>query len=251
MDERTRQHLRDINRAFYEREAQAFASTREHPWPGWTRVLAAVPAEPLRVLDVGCGNGRLARFLSGPRKLEYRGIDTSRALVAAAAGQRSPAHPGDDVRFEVRAAEDPPPGPFDLVAVFGLLHHVPAFESRIALLASLGRRLAPDGRLAATFWRFGNDPRFEGRLRGFGGAVDAAQLERGDHLLLWGDGGRGGDEGAHETDEGPARYCHFCDEGELEQVVARLRQEGLAVVDRFRSDGRSGEFNEYLVWGRA
>jgi len=240
MDERTRQQLREVNRVFYERQAESFSSTREHPWPGWTRVLAGVPAEPLRVLDVGCGNGRLARFLGGSRKLRYLGIDTSRALVGVAREQLG----DDDVRFEVRAAEDPPEGPFDLVAVFGLMHHVPGFEQRADLLASLGRRLAPAGRLAATFWRFGNDPRFEGRLRDFGDDVDPAQLEAGDHLLLWG-------EGSDARGEPVARYCHFCDADEIERLIGRLRDEGLAPVDRFRSDGRSGEFNEYLVLGAA
>lgn len=234
MDETTRQQLIAINADFYERHAESFSSTRDHPWPGWKRVVAGQDREGvLRVLDVGCGNGRLASFLRSACTVDYVGVDTSRALVEVARSRFGTA------RFEVCDALDAPPGPFDLVAVFGLMHHVPGFEQRVEMLAALGGRLAPAGRLAVTFWRFGNDPRFEGRLRGFDESIDASELEPGDHRLLWGDGG-----------EEDARYCHFCDDAELERVVAALDTAGFDVVDRFLSDGRGGEFNQYLVWSR-
>jgi SAM-dependent methyltransferase len=198
------------------------------------RVLDAVNADPPSILDVGCGNGRLARFVLETRKADYLGIDTSAALVGAARTQTA----AQGARFEVRDVADAPDGPFDLVAVFGFMHHVPGFASRAELLETLGGRLTPGGRLATTFWRFGNDPRFEGRLRSLDGEVDARELEPGDHLLLWGDG------------EDTGRYCHFSDDDELERLVAHLEATGLTLADRFRSDGRSGEFNEYLVWTR-
>jgi SAM-dependent methyltransferase len=241
MDERTRLKLLAINREFYEREAEAFSATREDPWPGWVRVVEGVAAEPISVLDVGCGNGRLARFLERTRAARYVGVDTSPALIAIARARTR----ADGIRFELCDALASPPGPFDLVAVFGLMHHVPGFERRVGLLASLAGRLAPDGRLAATFWRFGADPRFASRSRGHprdgDASVDAGELERGDHLLAWG-------ELAPGQSEGPVRYCHFSDEAELERVAACLREADLELVDSFRSDGRSGELNDYRVW---
>ena len=100
MNEPTRQQLIAINYEFYTRYAESFSSTRDHPWPGWVRVLDGIDSEPLRVLDVGCGNGRLARFLQGARETRYVGIDTSAELIDFARKQTA----GDDVRFEVCSA---------------------------------------------------------------------------------------------------------------------------------------------------
>lgn len=268
MDEPTRSRLLALNRDFYEREAGSFSVTRDHPWPGWQRVLdALVPAATdgpgrgvagvgglerargagcVRVLDAGCGNGRLAHFLleRGPR-LHYVGIDASRALVAAARAAAPDTAAADAIAFEVvdliAEPDALPAGPFDLVAAFGLLHHVPGFETRIALLERLGARLAPRGRLAATFWRFGSETRFASRVQPWSClapplAPDA--LEPGDHLLRWGEA------------QDVVRYCHFADEREIARVVERLRGAGLVPLERFQSDGRSGSLNEYVVWGR-
>lgn len=239
MDEQTRQQLLAINREFYEREAEAFSATRGQPWPGWVRVVEGVAAEPMSVLDVGCGNGRLARFLGRTRAVRYVGVDTSAALIGIARARTR----AEGIRFELCDALASPPGPFDLVAVFGLMHHVPVFERRVELLVSLAARLAPAGRLAATFWRFGADPRFAFRSRDPDESVDLGELEPGDRLLTWGELGPGQTASA-------VRYCHFSDEAELERVADRLRRADLELVDSFRSDGRSGEFNDYRVWQR-
>jgi SAM-dependent methyltransferase len=252
VNEQTRGRLNAINRAFYDHSASEFGATRNHAWPGWERVLASLPSGKLRVLDVGCGNARLAAFLGehGAAPVDYLGVDSSAALLAAASGVDC-AHV--DAAFELRdllAPEfqlSPPPGPYDLIAVFGLLHHVPSFDARVALLHGLGVLLAPQGVLAVTLWRFAASDRFSNHLLdwhayndGISEPVDLGQLERGDHLVRWG------------ADDDVPRYCHDCDEAESEQLIAALRGDALApglhLGQRFRSDGRSGDLNDYLLF---
>ena len=82
MDPETRKRLLALNRDFYTREAEAFSATRNHPWPGWVRILDGLAPGALAVLDAGCGNGRLARFLL-ERALQQR---TGRSRAKQASG---------------------------------------------------------------------------------------------------------------------------------------------------------------------
>jgi len=247
----TRRALEDLNRRFYEAVGSEFDRTRDHPWPGWKRVAAlaadrrnaSTPAQAAyHVLDVGCGNGRfvfLLESLSGWRsRFDYLGIDASETLLAAAR-RRNPAP--ERVRFEHRdVIAEPldgtlPRGPFALVACFGLLHHVPGFAQRRALLARMLERVEPGGLLAVTLWRFADFERFRSRIVPWDESadpIDRAELEPGDHLLRWSDG------------DAPPRYCHFVDDSEEERLQAGLPA---TLVDRFDADGRESRLNRYLV----
>ena len=66
MDDATALALNAINLALYRDRAAEWSAVRTRPWRGFARVageLASLPGERLRVLDVGCGNGRFLRTL--------------------------------------------------------------------------------------------------------------------------------------------------------------------------------------------
>jgi SAM-dependent methyltransferase len=240
--------LNALNQAFYAAIAPEWSESRRHPWPGfervWSLARARLPAPRcLRVLDVGSGDGRFAAFLDARRPaaepFDYFGIDASERLLDHARSRAL----GGRVRFERGdfLRDDPalPAGPFDVIALFGVLHHVPAFERRRQLLADLGRRVAAGGLLAVTFWRLDRDSRFEKRVRSFAEynldasePIDEADLEPGDTLLAWGE-------------RAALRYCHFPDARETEALIAAPR---LRVLDRFGADGRGDALNEYVVF---
>lgn len=286
MDELTRRQLLTLSAEFYRAHAVDFdASRAHHPWPGWLRVFAALPPRtdwtrgdgdsdaysdadsdadnvdsdenaPLRVLDVGCGNARLAAFLderlpptaSDPARprLAYVGVDANAALLEAARARLPARMAGTVALIQQDFLSDPevgsalPTGPFDLVAVFGVLHHVPGRETRLALLKAARARLTPAGLLALAAWQFADRPRFRRRRAQWselppllGAPLDPARLEPGDHLLRFG-------EDPHK----PPRYCHQLSDAELDALPEAL---GLALVDDFRADGAEGDLNRYLV----
>jgi len=257
MNPDTRRRLHALNLAFYAEHAAEFDATREHPWPGWERVLEHLPGPPdsdpdapLRLLDVGCGNARLARFLGErlARPLDYVGVDASEALLAVAR-VRTAGISGARIRLVHRdfLADRPgtglPAGPFDAVVLFGVLHHVAGFDARAGLLAEAAARVVSGGVLAFTVWRFVESPRLRARIAPWGeearaGAepVAAGDLEAGDHLLRWG------------QQPGLLRYCHHTDSAELDRLVASV---GLTCLDRFLCDGRSHDLNEYVVLRKA
>ena len=104
-------------------------------------ILRAASSPAPRVLDVGCGEGWLARALV-PHGARTVGVDASPALVA-----RARELGGGDFHvldYDALCADrSRPGGAFDVIALnFALLA-----ESVTPLLASLGARLAPGGRI--------------------------------------------------------------------------------------------------------
>ncbi|MDP6981393.1 MAG: class I SAM-dependent methyltransferase [Myxococcota bacterium] len=250
MNAKTREQLIAINRRFYSEVAGDFDATRNDAWPGWARAIAhaePLPGQPLHVLDVGCGNGRLVDMLSESRGevFEYLGVDFSQALLERA---RSRCAARTQIRFEtcdvLAPGDDLPrrePG-FDLVALFGVLHHVPSAELRRALFERLLERLRPGGVLAVTAWQFGDRERFRARRvpvetfnAGASEPIDPAQLDSGDHLLRF--------AGAKAL-----RYCNHCSEAELHGLFADLP---LRWLDRYTADGKTADLNAYAVVQRA
>ena len=111
---------------------------------------------------------------------------------------------------------------------FGFMHHLPLFSQRVLLLQELVRRTKPGGSVVVAFWQFAADERLRAKARPVEGG------EGNDYLLGWQD----------RTDV--ARYCHFCDEDEIDllvQGVLPLAQEST----RFYADGRSRRLNRYVV----
>lgn len=237
MDPKTRAALGEINRIFYDAEAKVFSDTRDHPWPGWKRLLPRMRApRPLRVLDVGCGNARLAQFLKAEKlPCDYTGIDASQPLLELA---RMAAPAAQLLRLDLIQGSlgDLPSGPFDWITLFGVTHHIPGEAARRELLLDLSRRLAPGGHLVFTSWQFARDDRFARRSLSFEGhSIDPKQLEPGDQLLQWG------------SNPNSSRYCHDTSPSERGRLVAALP---LQLVDEYESDGRSNQLNHYTVLRR-
>ena len=270
MDEKTTERLVAINRTFYERFFSAFDETRTAPWPGWYRVLDHVqpkttsgpptveaaggeapsnephrdaigPMAPGhrsgRVLDLGCGNGRFARFLAAHSgsSWTYEGWDNNDGLLEKARKHTAPLASAAHFQRVDLLGNDWPPTQADLVVAFGLLHHVPGHEGRRRLLRRAVACLAPGGMLAVSFWQFAPDgePRVATAPWSEGG-IDPVVVEPGDYLVRWRRGGDG------------LRYCHHTPAREVDALLETGTSK-LTEIDRFNSDGASGDMNLYTV----
>jgi SAM-dependent methyltransferase len=99
---------------------------------------------PGRILDIGCGTGRMARRLVA-RGFEYTGVDASEKMVEAA--RNRPGGPG--IRFE-RAASHATPfgdGEFDACLTIGVYQYLIHGPQGPATVAEVRRLLKPSGRL--------------------------------------------------------------------------------------------------------
>src|SRR5262249_60382066 len=115
---------------------------------------AAAPAPArARVLEVGCGPGRLAIRLARQHGLDVTGLDLDPAMIQRA--RANAAHPGNgDQRWPSFLVGDVaalafPDRSFDLVVSTLSMHH---WADPAAGLAEIGRVLRPGGR--ALIWDF-------------------------------------------------------------------------------------------------
>jgi SAM-dependent methyltransferase len=237
MNDRTAQYLNALNAAFYARHAASFDDTRQSAWAGWERLTPHLKPG-MHVWDAGCGNGRFARFLADRlgTAFHYHGTDSSPDLLARARAALADM-PGVSFARHDLLTDPLPDAVFDLIALFGVLHHVPGAVRRAGLVRALADRLTPGGLLVFTSWRFDAYPRFRARIVPWA-AVDAGfplDLEPGDHLLDW----------QHEA--GTPRYCHAVDDAEHAALIAAS---GLTPIDGYRADGFDGALNQYAVLRR-
>lgn len=261
MDARTQRKLGELNRDFYQQNAAAFEAKRERPWQGWTRIFGAClerldGTRPLRVLDVGCGNGRLGEFLAGKwsRGMDYVGVDDCDALLQSARSRLAPTGPPPhETSVQFIAADLMAHAPadifarsghseFDLCCAFGLLHHIPGSEQRRALVEAIARATRPSGLLALSFWQFDAHERFRRRFREGCEAsrpseLNSADFGNGDHLVAWGDADA-------------VRYCHASSPDEISDHIADLRKLGFSVTADFESDGTERSLNRYVLLER-
>lgn len=257
MDEATRQMLLSVNKRFYDEYSDSFGASRQRPWPAWetllSETLGATSEEAredgqLRILDVGCGNGRfgvLAADRIGPQ-ISYLGLDQSLGLLA----QAQEALEGRVEQLRLQPMDLGNPGTaldelqqaFDIIGIFGVLHHLPGEAERRRLLTRLGRKLAPGGQLWASWWMLHHTERFDKKVVPWDRlgassppqmAPDPRRLEEGDTLLSW------------QRDGFGLRYLHFPPKAEIERLQSL---DGLRLVRSLASDGPTGRENLYLVW---
>lgn len=112
---------------------------------GEAALVELLPAAPGRMLDLGCGDGRLTALVLDrcPSLTEAVVVDASPPML-----ERVQARFGDDERVEVRRGDLNEPidelGAFDLVVSGFAIHHLEDSRKQ-ALLGEIARQLTPGG----------------------------------------------------------------------------------------------------------
>jgi SAM-dependent methyltransferase len=243
MDAEVAQRLIALNKAFYQKLASPFSATRSQLQAGVKRVLGEVP-EDANILDLGCGNGGVARELEQRWHTgKYVGVDFSEELLAIA--RKNVTSPRFKVQFiqgDLTASDWNLQSPFfidhfDFIFAFAVLHHVPSHKLRLDFLKQVRGLLASRGRFTLSNWQFLNSPKLKERIQPWEKiGVSDSQVDEGDYLLDWRSGGKG------------LRYVHHFDTAELEALA---EETDFRVVNEFLSDGKTGNLALYQIWAPA
>lgn len=139
------QHIRDDLQASYNAIAQDFSSTRKHAWPEFRYFSQFIP-KGAKVLDLGCGNGRLYEALK-KREIDYTGLDFSQELTTLAKKR----YPKQDFVVQDMTKLDLERR-FDVIISIAAFHHIPGKQSRVKTLKLIFDHLEDDGVLMLSVW---------------------------------------------------------------------------------------------------
>lgn len=240
MDKNVQGKLLEINQQFYDCFASSFSATRGRVQPGVHQFVNRMDQDS-SILDIGCGNGSLARALNS-RGFSgcYLGVDMSDDLVTKAEELLGIPSQGD---FEFRRVDlaDQDWGaslcatPYDWLVLFAVLHHLPGADFRTRTIKAFAELVSPQSLVAISVWQWQNSPRLRKRVLPWSTVGLAPEdLDEGDVLLDWRAGETIG-----------LRYVHTFSEASL---TALAEGAGFRVVKSFYSDGKTGDLALYQIW---
>jgi SAM-dependent methyltransferase len=245
MDASTAARLIEINREFYSRFGDAFSATRHRIQPGVHRVLGMLKGDE-SILDLGCGNGELARELAkrGHRGT-YLGVDFSVPLLRDADvlphGFTAKFIEADLTNLSVFSKQMSVASHqllntdhWTLITAFAVLHHIPSTELRLDILRTARDLLAENGKFVLSNWQFLNSEKLKARIQPWEKVgIQLSAVDAGDYLLDWRSGGEG------------LRYVHHFSEAELSMLA---HEAGFEIGETFYSDGETGNLGLYQIW---
>lgn len=243
MNEKTAAMLVEINHQFYQSCARSFSKTRRKVQPGVKRTITGYlqHTTPSQMLDVGCGNGELAKVIA-ERGISgtYTGIDFSDALIH----EFIPQDAGADlqIRWLVRDLMHPdwhegiPQGTFDRILCFAVLHHIPGIENQLRIIKDIRDLLKPNGIFIFSVWQFLSSQKLVHRIQSWDKAgLQNSDVDEGDYLLDW----------RAEGNQDCLRYVHHFSLEKLEEI---RRECGYRQLEQFLSDGVNDQLGLYNIW---
>jgi len=240
MDSATAARLIELNREFYTRFGDSFSATRQRIQPGVRRVLEMLHGDE-SILDLGCGNGELARVLAKHNhRGSYLGVDFSLPLLREA--ESIPEHfsakfmEADLTQLSVISKQLLLTDNWSLITSFAVLHHIPSRDLRLNILHTVHQLLPPNGLFIHSNWQFLNSEKLKARIKPWDvAAISGSDVDAGDYLLDWRSGGEG------------LRYVHHFGEDELRELAEAT---GFQIQDVFYSDGETGNLGLYQIWSK-
>lgn len=237
MNQKTALQLLALNHKFYQIFAGDFSETRQRLQPGVIKVLEKASTIG-KILDLGCGNGQLARKLMEQENPPlYTGVDFSQELITEVPTDLPPGSHCDFIHFDITTSNwdsQLPLQKYNLVFAFAVFHHLPGANLRRQVCANIHQHLTGNGVFYLSNWQFLKSPRLRKRIQPWS-SIDLSpdQVDEGDYLLDWKRGGYG------------LRYVHYFTSQELNRLA---EDTGFEVVDSFYADGKENNLALYQKW---
>lgn len=210
MDRKYAEFLLKKTKEDYNLIADDFSRTRWNIWAEFS-IFKDYIKDGDKVLDVGCGNGRILELLKD-KKIDYIGIDISEKLVELAKKK----YPQNNFLVADTLNLPFPDNNFDKVFSVAVLHAIPSEEFREKALLELKRVLKPGSILLLTVWDIWCKGIFFLVLKQFFlKLIGKSNLDFGDAFVSWG----------KKTN----RYYHFFTNRELYKLITKV---GFKIIEK-------------------
>ena len=198
----------------YEKIAEEFSETRFLLWPELNEFKSYIK-ENDKVMDLGCGNGRLYELFKD-LSIDYIGIDQNSTLIKSAKEKWSKAK----AKFKVGDVLNLPDigkEKFDAVFLVAILHHIPEYRLRLKILKKAYFLLKPGGYLFMTNWMFWQKKYFPYILKyTMLKFIGKNKMDFGDIYIPWKSGGK---KTYAKIDGKLDRYFHAFTKREIKRLV--------------------------------
>jgi ubiquinone/menaquinone biosynthesis C-methylase UbiE len=138
----------------YDLVAGKFSQTRNRFWKELEFINKFAKGDG-RILDFGCGNGRLTEILKN-KNIDYVGVDVSEKLINSAKfcnADRSGFQKVNFLKIESDFKHLPFPADyFDVIYSIAVFHHIPSYAKRLAVAQELYRLTKKGGYVVITVW---------------------------------------------------------------------------------------------------
>ncbi len=237
------QKLIDLNKQFYNNIADEFSVSRQYAWKGWGRVVDEIMKlenKNIKILDLGCGNGRFLKFLQNSLNdpFKYIGVDTNEKLLKIAhndLNEKVDAHFFNmDVINEINKINDV----YNVICAFGLIHHIPSYNFRLKWFEQVLPIIDESGLFVFTLWNTDNYRFIPANASTVAKkiGINMSELENGDIFLGW--------NGNYEN----LRYVHQFSPDEIKDINNLLEKNKTRLEASFINDGRENNLNTYFIY---
>jgi 2-polyprenyl-3-methyl-5-hydroxy-6-metoxy-1,4-benzoquinol methylase len=162
MRKKKQKEILELVKENYQAISKHFSQTRQQRmWPEIINIAKSIPSTS-KVLDIGCGNGRLVEELK--EDVHYLGVDNSEELINIA---KEKYKNNKNYKFQVldileldRLKED-----YDYVFLVAVLQHIPSQELRLKVLNKIKNTLKEDGEIIISVCNLVDNKKYKSQLK--------------------------------------------------------------------------------------
>jgi SAM-dependent methyltransferase len=229
----------EINTKFYQDIFSVWNNDPHYYWSGFWLLYSYLDIcfankKEIKVLDVGCANGRFFNFLEfcfPEKKFIKIGLDFVDFPVV---------NEFEFIKIDITSQEfqNLEIGSFDLVTMFGVYHHIQGAKVRQEITNKISKFLKKESLFIFTRWNFLMLDRLRRHilkpheLDNYNIKLDLLKLEMGDYYLKW-----------DKNKEG-VRFANIMDVYEIESM---LKQANMSCKESYNCDDKNENRNTYFV----